>query len=161
MIRGLIDSMLGDAGRSVLQFYEQHALLFGLVIVAYGICMYLSWQNLIQIYRFLVLAAAATLKADPSTAQPTGMNRRPKGRSDETDVALPWQQAVDSVRFPFVSPRAGLWPQRKSIAAAQKIIDPVELWEHARAVAAGVDVRRISPAYRLAAPQRTRAGGKD
>ncbi len=168
MIRGLIETTLGQAGRAVLQFYEQHALVLGLIIVAYGILMFLSWQNLVHIYRFLVGMAAATLMdAGESSTSPRpdgGKRRRGDGqptRERTSRPELPWQAAVDSVRFPFVSARAGLRPLRKTVAAAKSIIDERELWEHARAVAAGADVRRVAPAYRLTPPKRMEPHGKD
>lgn len=171
MIRGVVEGMLGEAGRFVLRLYEQNALLLGLIIVAYGILMFLAWQNLIHIYRFLVQAAAASLAIEPEKpAAPEDAKRHRRGVSGgqargaarrAAAVDLPWQAAVDSVRFPFVSPRAGLWPHRKSVLAVKKIVDERELWDHARAVAAGADVRNIAPVYRLASRRQTGTDGKD
>lgn len=165
MIRGLVESMIGAAGASVLQFYEAHALVLGLVIVLYGILMYLSWSNLVRIYRYLVATAAATLT--PSDEPGSQQRRRHGARASKPKTGrpglteLPWQEAVDKARFPLVSRRAGLLPMRKSIEAAKSIIDERELWEHARLVANGVDLRRIAPEYRLMGPRQVEKHGKD
>lgn len=164
MIRGLIESMIGDAGTSALRFYEAHALLIGSLIVLYGVLMYLSWSNLVRIYRYLVLAAAATLTPDETAVQSRGRHgakaSRPKtGRPGSAE--LPWEEAVASARFPLVSRRAGLLPIRKSIAAAQSIIDERELWEHAQMVARGANIRRVAPEYRLMGPRQVEKHGKD
>ncbi len=150
MIRGVIEAMLGEVGRSVLAFYEAHALTLSLLILAYGLLMYLSWANLVRIYRYLVVAAAQALGQAPGRAA-----------GDGPGLPLPWQAAVDSVRFPLVARRAGLWPMRKSVRAAQAIIDERELLQHAQAVADGADLRRITPAYRLAPPRKVEGHGEN
>ena len=146
MIRGLVESMLGAVGRSVLVFYEAHVVILSLVIIAYGVLMFLAWMNLVRIYRYLVVFAAAEIDPERKPT-PGGAKRTAKLPT------LPWQAAVDSVRFPLVSRRAGLLPMRKRVPAVQSIIDEHELLQHALAVADGADPRRISPAYRLADPK--------
>ncbi len=165
MIRGLVESMIGEAGTSVLGFYEAHALVLGLVIVLYGVLMYLSWSNLVRIYRYLVVAAAATLTPEVETSAP---ERRRHGASTPKPKAarpgrteLPWQEAVEKAGFPFVSRAAGLLPMRKSVEAVKAIIDERELWEHARLVANGANLRRIAPEYRLMGPRQVAKHGKD
>jgi hypothetical protein len=165
MIRGLVEVMIGKAGTSVLHYYEGHALVLGLIIVLYGFLMYFSWSNLVQIYRYLVAAAAETLtcSSDPA-AQPANPNgaKRSRQKAPRPGMSeLPWQDAVDSVRFPLVSRRSGLLPMRKSVDAARSIIDERELWEHARLVANGADLRRISPEYRLMPAKQVGTHGKD
>ncbi len=164
MIRGLVESMIGDAGASALRFYEAHALVIGLVIVLYGTLMYLSWSNVVRIYRYLVLAAAATLKPDETRSSRRGRHgaRTAKPKIGRPGFAeLPWEQAVAAARFPLVSRRSGLLPMRKSIAAVQSIIDERELWEHALLVAKGVNIRRIAPEYRLMSPKQVEKHGKN
>lgn len=164
MIRGLVEAMIGDAGASALRYYEAHALVLGLIIVVYGFVMYWSWSNLVRVYRYLVAAAAATLTPGEKTAaRPHGRSApgSAKPKSGHGRVELPWQAAVDSVNFPFVARRAGLLPMRKSVASARSIIDERELWEHARLVANGADVRRVAPEYRLMGPRQVEKDGKD
>jgi hypothetical protein len=154
MIRGLVESLLGEAGRTMLRFYESHALTLGLIIVAYGVLMYLSWTTLVRIYRYLVVAAAVELGQE--------RERRSGGpKKASTLPSLPWQAAVDSVRFPLVSREAGLLPIRKSVHAVQSIVDERELLQHALAVANGADPRRIAPTYRLARPRQVEKHGKN
>jgi hypothetical protein len=154
MIRGLVESLLGEAGRTVLRFYESHALILGLIIVAYGVLMYLAWTNLVRIYRYLVVAAAAELGQE--------RERRSGGSKKAGKLPpLPWQAAVDSVRFPLVARQAGLLPIRKSVHAVQSIIDERELLQHALAVANGADPRRIAPTYRLARLRQVEKHGKN
>jgi hypothetical protein len=164
MIRGLVEAMVGKAGTSVLHYYEGHALVLGLVIVLYGLLMYLSWSNLVRIYRYLVVAAAQSLTpASESAGTPArhGGSKRPAKAARPGSTELPWQAAVDSARFPLVSKRVALLPVRKSVEAVKAIIDERELWEHARLVADGADIRRISPEYRLLPPKQVGSNGKN
>jgi hypothetical protein len=157
MIRGLVEAMLGQAGTSVLRYYEGHVLVLGTLIVLYGVLMWLSWNNLVGIYRRLVLAAAETLRQEGASqagnsnaaARPAGGRRADRKTGGRKTADLPWQEAVDKARFPLVSRQAALLPVRKSVAAAKSIIDERELWQHAQLVANGANIRRIVPDYRL------------
>ena len=58
MVRAFLDQMLGEFGRSLLVFYETNSLWINLLVVLYGALIVLSWSNLKNIRRALILALA-------------------------------------------------------------------------------------------------------
>jgi len=44
MIRAFIESLLGNAGRAIFNFYEENSLVINGIIIFYGLCVYLAHQ---------------------------------------------------------------------------------------------------------------------
>ena len=143
MLRPMIEAMLGEFGRQILFFYEANQLILNLIVITYGLIMFLSWSSLIRIYRHLVLLIAHQIEENPD------LGKKSKVSKIRKTVMIPWQEAVDGAWFPLVANNGGLIPTRKSIATIQRLFDEEELIKHALEVTNGESVRKIMPSYRL------------
>ena len=55
MVGPFLEAIMGDAGRAILYFYQANELIINSIILVYGLFMFLCWNNLLRIYRFLSL----------------------------------------------------------------------------------------------------------
>ena len=143
MLRPMIEAMLGEFGRSLLYFYEANQLLMNLIVLSYGLIMFLSWSTLIRIYRHMVLLIAKQIEDNPELGKKSNIGRIRKG------VEMPWQTAVDAAKFPLIANNGGLFPTRKTVKAVQRLFDEDELIKHALEVMGGTQIKKIMPSYRL------------
>ena len=143
MIRPMIEAMLGEFGRSLLYFYEAHQLLMNLIVLSYGLIMFLSWSTLIRIYRHMVLLIAKQIEEHPELGKKSSVGKISKS------VEMPWQTAVDAAKFPLIANNGGIFPTRKSVKAVQRLFDEDELIKHALEVISGTEIKKIMPSYRL------------
>lgn len=141
MIREVIEALMGGLFRSLLAFYEAYALPLNLVVLAYGVMMLLAWQNLVRIYRYLVVAVAKQIHLNPA------LNASSSVRQVGEVVAIPWAEAVKLATFPFIGSQVMPWPLLKSVDAVQRLLDRDELLKHALEVLNGAHPRRIMPSY--------------
>ena len=142
MIRVMIEMVMGGLFRSLLSFYEAHALPLDLLVLVYGCLMLMSWLNLVRIYRYLVVAVAKQIYLNPD------LSARSSVRQVGESVAIPWEEAVRLAPFPFVGSQVTPWPLPKSAAAVQRIVDRDELLGHALAVLNGTHPLKIMPTYK-------------
>jgi hypothetical protein len=141
MIREMIEVVMGGMFRSLLAFYEAHALPLNLLVLVYGLIMLMSWLNLVRIYRYLVVAVAKQIHLNPDLSADSSVRK-----VDEL-VAIPWDEAVRLAPFPFVGSQVMPWPLPKSAAAVQRIVDRDELLVHALDVLNGTHPGSIMPTY--------------
>jgi hypothetical protein len=142
MIREVIEALMGGLFRALLAFYEAYALPLNLVVLAYGVTMLLAWQNLVRIYRYLVVSVAKQIHLNPA------LNAHSSVRQVGELVAIPWAEAIKLATFPFVGSQVMPWPLPKSVTAVQRIVDQDELLRHALDVLNGTHPHRIMPTYR-------------
>lgn len=142
MVRPMIEAMLGEFGRQLLFFYEANQLILNLVVLTYGLIMFMSWSTLIRIYRHMVLLIAKQIEDNPDLGNKSKVGKISK------NVAMPWQEAVDGTRFPLVANNGGIFPTPKSVKAIQRLFDEDELIAHALEVLEGENIRKIMPSYR-------------
>lgn len=142
MLRALIESLMGEVGRQILYFYEANQLVLNLVVLSYGLIMFMAWSTLIRIYRHMVLLIAEDIKKNPN------LKKKSKVSKIKGEIELPWQTAVDAAWFPLVANNGGVIPGRKSVAVMQQLFDEDELIEHALEVLQGTEIRKIMPSYR-------------
>ncbi len=143
MIRPMIEALLGEFGRQLLYFYEANQLILNLIVLTYGLLMFLSWSTLIRIYRHLVLLIVKQIEQDPD------LGKKSKPAKIKNGIEVPWQTAVDAAKFPFIANNGGVIPTLKSVNAVQKLFDVDELIKHALEVMQGTEIRKIIPSYRL------------
>jgi hypothetical protein len=142
MIREVIEALMGGLFRSLLAFYEAYALPLNLVVLAYGVTMLLAWQNLVRIYRYLVVAVAKQIHLNPALSAQSSV------RQVGEVVAIPWTEAVKLATFPLIGSQVMPWPLPKSVGAVQRIVDQDELLRHALDVLNGTHPLRIMPTYK-------------
>ncbi len=142
MFRVMIEQIMGESGRQILYFYEANQLVFNLIVLTYGLIMFMSWSTLIRIYRHMVLLIAAEIEKNPN------LQKNSKVKKIKSEIEIPWQEPVDAAWFPLVANNGGIIPGRKSVATIQKLFDEEELITHAQQVVQGAEIRKIMPSYR-------------
>jgi hypothetical protein len=117
MVRALIEMALGPLGIQVLDFYLSHSLIPNSVVLAYGIFIFASWRNLAGIRMRLVSSMIGQLRA----AGHLDADMKPSRVLDRTTI--PWEQAIEHLRFPWVARQMGLWPKRATLHNVQSLLD--------------------------------------
>jgi hypothetical protein len=143
MIRAVIEATMGGLFRSLLYFYEAHAIPLDLIVLVYGLVMLMSWLNLVRIYRYLVVAVAKQIHLHPNLSAKSSVQK--VGEL----IAIPWEEAVKASNFPLIGSQVGLLPLPKSAAAVEKIVDRTELLGHALDVLNGTSPFKIMPTYNM------------
>jgi hypothetical protein len=143
MVRSFVEAMLGRVGTQVLYFYEAHALPINLVLLTYGLIMFMSWLTLVRIYRYMVVRIAKDIHLHPE------LNRKSTLKQIRDALDIPWQEAVDAAPFPLVASQVALLPVPKSTKAVQAVIDERDLVRSALEVLKGANPRSIRPSYRM------------
>ena len=139
MVRSFVEMMLGDVGRQILFFYETNSLLINVLILAYGFILFASWSNLVKIHRFLVIEIAKQIYLKPE------LSKESSPKKVLRKVRIPWKEAVNKSRFPFVSKMSGLIPRRKSVEMLKTLLIDEDLAAHALGVVNGANIKKIMP----------------
>jgi hypothetical protein len=139
MVRSFVEVLLGDIGRQILYFYEAHALIIDIVVLAYGFILFFSWSNLVKIHRYLVIEIAKqiVLKND--------LDKDSSPKKVIKKVHIPWADAVKKSRFPLVAKMSGLLPRKKSVALLKTYLIEEDLAANALSVVNGRDIRKVMP----------------
>lgn len=138
----MIEAMLGEFGRQILYFYEANQLILNLIVLTYGLVMFMAWSTLIRIYRHLVLLIVKQIEESPD------LGKKSKVAAIRKKIDIPWQTAVAAARFPLIANNGGVIPTPKSAATVQRLFDEEELITHALEVMQGAEIRKIMPSYR-------------
>jgi len=142
MVRGFIEVILGEVGRNILFFYEEHALILNLLVLSYGCTILMSWLTLTRIYRYLVVEIAKLIHTSKT------INKDSNIKKIISAIDIPWDKPVSISKFPFISPQMGLYPMKKSSINIQNLLDEEELVKDAVAVLKGKNPLKIAPSYR-------------
>ncbi len=129
MILSWIHTMLGTWGSAVLDFYTTNSLWVNLFILAYGVWIVLSWINLKKIRFILVSDLVSQLNNQQVKPVP--------GKSvklEKQAMVIPWQSAVEQVRFPFIAHQVSFWPRHKSIKTVQAMLSIDDLTATAKRI---------------------------
>jgi hypothetical protein len=125
MVRAWIEQLLGAWGTSLLDFYAANSLYINLLVVAYGGVVVLSWMNLKAIRQRLLADLVDQLSRDPRL----GEDARPKKVLSR--MTIPYDQAIQQARFPFVAQQTSFLPRRATLAAVQALLPAEELADDA------------------------------
>jgi hypothetical protein len=139
MIRSFVEMMLGDFGRQLLYFYEANSCVINSVIFTYGLFMLLSWNNLVRVYRFLVIEVAKTVHLDED------LNRKSTTKKVQKNIVIPWEKAIQVSPFPFMARIGAIFPKRMSVENLQSYFDEKDIVENAIKLLKGENIRRITP----------------
>lgn len=142
MIRSFIEAMLGDFGRQLLYIYEANAFIINSVIVIYGLFMFLAWNNLVRVYRFLILEVAKTVHLDEE------LDRKSTNKRIRDTVMIPWDKAVEVAPFPFIGHVGALLPKRMSVENLQLYFEEKEIVDRAMKLLKGTHIKRLTPSSR-------------
>lgn len=106
-----LKSLAGLWGEPLLNLYIANSRWINALVLAYGVFLLISWWNLRRIRDYL-REAIATQVADCDDL-------------DAGSVEIPWEQAIQISRFPWIAAEWGLLPRRTSVTALQELM-PVE-----------------------------------
>lgn len=125
MVRSLIESLLGNVGTSILNFYEANSLWINGIILLYGIVILLSWSNYKSIRRSLILSVVEQLcqKSEAELREPVG--RLLNG------LVIPWDGTLQRTWFPLVAEQTAFLPRRLNLERLKKMISPEDLVKEA------------------------------
>ena len=96
MVGPFIEAIMGEVGRAILYFYRDNSLIINSIVLIYGLFMFVCWNNLLRVYRFLIVEVAkdAHLSDD--------LNRKKSNKKIRDIIGVPWEKAVEASPFPFV-----------------------------------------------------------
>lgn len=122
MILSWIHTFLGAWGTTILDFYNANSLWINLIILAYGAWIVFSWSNLKRIRSILVWSLVQQMNSLQTKAA-TELTKK----MIKQDTVIPWKDAVEQVRFPFVAHQLAFWPRRLSVEAVQTMLPSDDL----------------------------------
>lgn len=118
-----VKSQTGIWGPALLNFYFENAVWLNALIVAYGLVLLLSWQNLSRITDMLaeqiMKQANRRIVVNSKTKEPKNVRLR--------DFDLSWEEAVLASRFPFVAKQTGIFVHRANIENVRTLITERDL----------------------------------
>ena len=139
MIRSFVEALLGDFGRQILFFYEDNATLINSLVILYGLFMFLTWNNLVRVYRFLIIEVAKTVHLNEE------LNRKSTNKRIRDTIEIPWEKAISAAPFPFVGRLGALWPKRMSVEVLQTYFEDKEIVNQAVKLLKGEHIKRMTP----------------
>ena len=104
--------------------------------------MFASWNNLVQMYRFLIVEIAKNIHLAEE------INRKNTKKQVLEAIEIPWEAAIEKSNFPFIARMGGLLPKRKTVENLKIYFDEKELAEQALKALKGGDIRKMSPMTR-------------
>jgi len=118
-----VKSQTGVWGPALLELYFQYASWINVILVAYGVLLLLSWQNLSRVCDTLVdqiLDQAKEIEVNKA-------KRRKPIIIQLSDFSLSWDQAFASSKFPFVAKQTAFFIHRSSMENIQTLISDRDL----------------------------------
>jgi hypothetical protein len=119
MIRAIIESMMGQWGRSLMYFYDEYSIWINLAVVLYGIWVVISWVNLKNIRKSILTAIVEQLQNRPKDS-PGSLSKK-----ELSSLVIPWESSIQQARFPFIARQSAFLPRRLSIKQAKEML-PVD-----------------------------------
>lgn len=154
MIRSFIEAMMGEVGRQILYFYEANACAINSVILTYGLFMWLTWNNLVRVYRYLIVEVAKAIHLHED------LKRKSTNKRVRDTIEIPWEEAAKTSPIPFVARLGALAPKRVSVETLQMYFDEKEIVDGALKMLKGENIRKLTPSSRSLA-EREKAAKKD
>jgi len=118
-----VKSQTGVWGPALLEIYFRNAGWVNTLLVAYGLLLLLSWQNLARIGDALagqiLEQAGRKIKAGSKTKKPKSVRL--------SDFDLSWEEAISASGFPFVAKQTGILIHRASSENIRTLITEREL----------------------------------
>jgi len=142
MVGPFLEALMGDAGRAILYFYQANELIINSTILVYGLFMFLCWNNLLRIYRFLIVEMAKSAHLSDE------LNRKKSNKKIRKIIGVPWDKAIDVSPFPYISRIGALTPKRKTIENLQLLFDEKDLADKALKALQGAKIQRMMPSNR-------------
>lgn len=142
MVGPFLEAIMGDVGRAILYFYRDNALVLNIIILIYGLFMFAAWQNLVRIYRFLIVEMARDAHLSEE------LNRKKSNQKIRRVIGVPWEKAVQQSPFPYIARLGALIPKRKTVENLQQLFDEKDLADKALKALQGARIQRMMPSTR-------------
>jgi hypothetical protein len=142
MVRSFVEYILGDFGRQILYYYEANAFWINIIILIYGLFMFAAWQNLVRIYRFLIVEMA---KAAHTSEE---LNRKKSNKKIRKIIGIPWEKAVEQSPLPFIARIGDLAPKRNTVENLQGYFDEKDLADKTLRALQGEKIQKMMPSTR-------------
>ncbi len=142
MVRPFIEAMLGEVGRQILYYYEANAFWINVIVLIYGVFMFASWQNLVRIYRFLIVEMAKEAHTSEE------LNRKKSNKKIRKIIGVPWEKAVEQSPFPFIARIGDLIPKRNTVENLQGYFDEKDLADKTLKALQGEKIQKMMPSSR-------------
>ncbi len=142
MVRGFVESVLGEIGQRILFFYESNALAINVVVLTYGFFKYIAWMNLVRIYRFLIMEMAIAAHTSEE------LNSKKSNRSIRKTIEIPWEKAVEQAPLPFIARIGDMVPRRNTVENLKRYFDEKDLADKTLRALQGEKIQKMTPSIR-------------
>jgi hypothetical protein len=142
MVGPFIEAMMGDIGRAILYFYRDNSLIINLIVLTYGLFMFIAWNNLLRIYRFLIVEMARAAHTSEE------LNRKKSNKKIRKIIGVPWEKAIETSPFPYIARIGAIIPKRKTIENLQLLFDEKDLADKALKAIQGAKIQKMMPSTR-------------
>jgi len=142
MVRPFIEAMLGEVGRQILYYYEANAFWINVIVLIYGVFMFASWQNLVRIYRFLIVEMAKEAHTSEE------LNRKKSNKKIRKIIGVPWEKAVEQSPFPFIARIGDLVPKRNTVENLKGYFGEKDLADKTLKALQGEKIQKMMPSSR-------------
>ena len=112
------------------------------VIVTYGLFMLLTWNNMVRVYRYLIIEVAKSIHLNKD------LSRKSTNKRVRDTIDIPWGQAVEKAPFPLIARLGALYPRRMTAETLQMYFDEKEIVDRALKLLKGENIRRMTPTTR-------------
>jgi hypothetical protein len=143
MVGPFLEALMGDVGRAILYFYQDNALVINVIILVYGVFMFYSWNNLLRIYRFLIVEMAKSAHLSEE------LNRKKSNKKIRKIIGVPWEKAIEVSPFPYIARIGALVPKRKTVENLQLLFEEKDLADKALKALQGANIKRMMPSSRV------------
>ncbi len=142
MVGPFLEALMGDIGRAILYFYQDNALMINVVVLTYGLFMFVAWNNLLRIYRFLIVEMAKGAHTSEE------LNRKKSNKKIRKIIGIPWEKAIETSPFPYIARIGAIVPKRKTIENLQLLFDEKDLADKALKAIQGAKIQKMMPSNR-------------
>lgn len=123
MVDVVVRSFIGEWGQRILDFYLDNSLWINGLVLLYFVIIVFARRN----YRFIIISLVENLKVKYGS-QLKGEN--PKQISKKlTRIDIPWDTALKTSSFPFITPPGGFRPYLKNEKTFHKLLSNETLAE--------------------------------
>jgi len=142
MVRSFVEAILGDVGRQILYYYEANAFWINIIILIYGLFMFAAWQNLVRIYRFLIVEMAKEAHTSDE------LNRKKSNKKIRKIIGVPWEKAVEQSPLPFIARIGDVVPKRNNVENLKILFDEKDLADKTLRALQGEKIQKMMPSTR-------------
>jgi hypothetical protein len=104
--------------------------------------MFYCWNNLLRIYRFLIVEMAKEAHTSEE------LNRKKSNKKIRDIIGVPWERAIEASPFPYIARIGAVVPKKKTVENLQFYFDEKELADQVLKALQGAKIQRMMPSTR-------------